>query len=184
MPSDEGSRRFSDSPFMRVAAAAQAAESLPELSDELARGLRNAAGSLLLTALRENASQLTDPLAVLDGSMDPATLNGLVQEACVAMAYVLHRALARTDFTEKQAIAVVQAATCVALRNGELPVADMSRYFATDMPADEFHRASCRLLGILGTDAAEQAIASLVERLAQDALACATSLQGCLRRVG
>jgi hypothetical protein len=170
--------------FTRVAPAAQTARDLPTLGSHLGRAVRSAAGSILLTALSENASQLADPLALLDGGFEPSTQRALVQEACIAMAYVLHRALVRAGLAERQAIVVVQASAAMALQNGQLPVSDMSRYFATDMPADEFHRSCCRILGIAGSDAAETAISGLVKHLAEDAFACALALQPCLRQVG
>lgn len=162
--------------FTRVVLAAQAATSLPALGAELGRAVRGAAASLLLTALHANEAQLTDPLAVLEGRLDPVVTSGLVQEACVSMAYVLHRALLRSGTTEKHAIVLVQEAARVALHGAQMPVADMSRYFATDMPAEEFHKTFCRLLGIKGADASESALVEAVERLAQDALICASVL--------
>jgi hypothetical protein len=173
-----------ESTFTRVAPAAQAAGDLATLGSHLGRAVRSAAGSILLTALSENASQLADPLALLDGGVEPTTQRALVQEACIAMAYVLHRALVRAGLAERQAIVVVQASAAMALQSGQLPVSDMSRYFATDMPADEFHRSCCRILGITGSDAAETAIAELVKHLSEDAFACALLLQPCLRQVG
>lgn len=173
-----------ESTFTRVAPAAQAASDLPTLGSHLGRAVRSAAGSVLLTVLSENASQLADPLALLDGGLEPTTQRALVQEACIAMAYVLHRALVRAGLAERQAIVVVQASAAMALQSGQLPVSDMSRYFATDMPADEFHRSCCRILGISGSDAAETAIAALVKHLSEDAFACALVLQPSLRQVG
>lgn len=162
--------------FTRALLAAQAATSLPALGAELGRAVRGAAASVLLTALHASESQLVDPLAIFEGRLDPATTSGLVQEACISMAYVLHRALIRSGGTEKQAIVLVQEAARVALHDAQMPVADMSRYFATDMPAEEFHKTFCRLLGIKGLDAGETALVEAVDRLAQDALACATVL--------
>lgn len=162
--------------FTRAVLAAQAATSLPALGAELGRAVRGAAASLLLTALQANESQLTDPLAILEGRLDPVTTNGLTQEACISMAYVLHRALVRSGSSEKHAIVLVQEAARVALNDAELPVADMSRYFATDMPAEEFHKTFCRLTGIKSIEASESALAEAVERLSQDALICANVL--------
>lgn len=172
-----------DSSFMRVAPAARAATSLAALGRELGHAVRSAAASLLLTAFRENESQLPDPLVIFEGGLDPAIAQELVQEACISMVYVLYRALTRAGIAEKPAIAVVQGAAGVALRSGMLPVADMSRYFATDMPAEELHKTFCRVLGIAGSESAEAALIERVQRLSLDAVACASSLQSSLRAV-
>ena len=168
---------------MRAAPAAQTAASLTELGRELGQAVRSAAASVLITALHENAAQLPDPLLLFEGRLDPTASRELVQEACIAMAYVLHRALTQAGVADKVAIVVVQEAAGVALRNGLLPVAELSRYFATDMPAEELHKAFCRLLGIAGSDSAEAALVEQVQRLDQDAVACASTLHGSLRAV-
>lgn len=170
--------------FQRVIPQALTARSLPELATQLGHAARSAGASLLLLALLENEAQLPDPLAILEGSLDLATSQELVQEACVAVLYVLHRALVHAGFSEAQAIELVQATAERALRARAVPVAVLSRYFATELPAVEFHQTFCRLLGISGEDAAERALTGFVSSLAHDAAACAQQLRGSLRSLG
>jgi hypothetical protein len=170
--------------FQRALPAVQAARSMPELGTELGHAVRSAAASLLLIALLENESQLADPLGFFEGALDLATSHELIQEASVAVIYLLHQALTRSGFAEAHAIELVQATAQHALRGGTLPVPEMSRYFASDMPAEEFHRGFCRLLGVAGTEAAERALTDFVRDLSRDAGACAAKLRGALNPVG
>lgn len=170
--------------FQRVIPQARAARSLAELGTQLGHAARSGAASLLLIALLENEVQLEDPLAVLEGALDLATSQELVQEAHVAVIYVLHRALVQAGFTEGQAIELVTATAERALRGQVVPVPAMSRYFATEQAAVEFHQTFCRLLGIRGTDVAERALADFVQALTRDAAACAQQLRSSLRSPG
>jgi hypothetical protein len=170
--------------FQRVIPAAKAARSLPDLATQLGHGVRSAAASLLLVALLENEAQVPDPLAILEGSLDLATTQELVEEAHVAVIYVLHRALVHAGFSDAQASELVQATAERALRSGAVPVAALSRYFATELPAVEFHQTFCRLLGISGGDAAERILTDFVKAVAHDASACAQHLRGSLRSPG
>ena len=170
--------------FQRVIPQAVAARNLPELGTQLGHGARSGAASLLLIALLENEVQLSDPLAVLEGALDLATSQELVQEAHVAVIYVLHRALVHAGFSEGQAIELVSATAERALRGGVVPVPAMSRYFATEQASAEFHQTFCRLLGIDGTEAAERALLDFIQALTRDAAACAQQLRGSLRSPG
>jgi hypothetical protein len=170
--------------FQRVIPQALTARSLQELATQLGHAARSAAATLLLVALLENEIQLRDPLAMLEGALDLATSEELVQEAQVAVMYVLHRALVDAGFAESEAIELVQATAERSVRSGAVPVPALSRYFATELPALEFHQTFCRLLGIGGTEAAERALVDFVNALMRDAAACAQQLRRSLRSPG
>ena len=55
---------------------------------------------------------------LFEGALDLATSQELVQEASVAVIYVLHQALIRSGFAEVHAIELVQATAERALRGG------------------------------------------------------------------
>jgi hypothetical protein len=148
-----------------------------EVGRALAQPVRDAAAGVLLTTLDALHSGIADPLAMLDGRIDPELRRGLVGEACVCVCYVLYESLTRTTLPQMLSIGVVQGACVHALMDKAMPVSEISRYLATESPREEFSGRICALLGVRENAELQQRVESALRALRLDVRSCAEQIE-------
>jgi hypothetical protein len=148
-----------------------------EVGRALAQPVRDAAAGVLLATLDALHLGIADPLAMLDGRIDPELRRGLVGEACVCVCYVLYESLTRTTLPQMLSIGVVQGACVHALMDKAMPVSEISRYLATESPREEFSGRICALLGVRENAEMQQRVESALRSLRLDVRSCAEQIE-------
>jgi hypothetical protein len=165
-----------------VALEVSAAQTGEAVGRALAQPVRDAAASVLFATLDALCEAISDPLAILDGRVDPELRRGLVGEACVCVCYVLYESLTRTSLPQMLAIEVVQGACIEALMGEAMPVSEISRYLATESPREEFSARVCTLLKVRENAELQKRIESSLRALRLDVRSCSEQIEQRLTR--